>query len=73
MDTLLHSRQPDHENFSSIATPSLTTGITSLPTSPAVQLKAHLVYLGLRALREGDEAHVQLITELLRAGGLRHA
>jgi hypothetical protein len=36
------------------------------------QLKEFLITIGLRALRDGDMARVQLITMLIRAGGLPH-
>ena len=44
----------------------------SLQEKPAVTLKNSLVNIGLNALRDDDWRRVDLITMLIRAGGLTH-
>jgi hypothetical protein len=51
---------------------SCTSPEDSTSQNHAIQLKNHLVHLGLQALADGDAARVALVTELLRSWRLRH-
>jgi hypothetical protein len=42
------------------------------PTDPPASLKDYLTHLGLEALAAGDWRRVDLITMLIRSGGLTH-
>jgi hypothetical protein len=48
------------------------TTVRRLPDNPPFTLKDCLIDIGLKALGDGDQCHVELVTMLIREGGLTH-